>query len=228
MKMVVGLGNPGQKYNGTRHNVGFEVIAELAKRYDVGRPKSKFNGEFAETIIQNEKTVLVCPLTFMNLSGQCIRAAVDFYKLDLDNLLVVCDDFNLDLGRIRLRPNGSAGGQNGLNDTINRLGSRDFGRLRLGIGKPPPQWDVSNYVLGKFDAENRTEIDRAVLRSANATEVWIAEGMQAAMNQFNADPNKPSKNKNPKPDTTAGNSQSADDSESSVIEQSTPDNEKTD
>ena len=193
--MVVGLGNPGQKYVGTRHNVGYDVIAELAKRYDVGRTKNKFKGEIAETIINNEKTVLICPLTFMNLSGRCVRAFVDFYKLNLDDLLIICDDFSLALGRIRLRPNGSAGGQNGLNDIINRLGSRDFGRLRLGIGNPPPQWDVSNYVLGKFDAEDRDTMDLAVGRSAKATEVWIAKGIQAAMNQFNADPNKPAKPK---------------------------------
>lgn len=193
MKMVVGLGNPGQKYNGTRHNVGFDVIAELARRYDVGRPKSKFNGEFAETIIQNEKTVLVCPLTFMNLSGQCVRAAVDFYKLELDDLLIICDDFNLALGRIRLRPSGSAGGQNGLNDTIERLGSQKFGRLRLGIGQPPPKWEVSNYVLGKFDPDDRVEIDKAIVRSADAAEAWVSGGMPLAMNRFNADPNQPKK-----------------------------------
>ena len=198
MKMVVGLGNPGQKYNGTRHNVGFDVIAELARRYDVGRPKSKFNGDFAETIIQNEKTVLVCPLTFMNLSGQCIRAAVDFYKLELDDLLIICDDFNLALGRIRLRPSGSAGGQNGLSDAIQRLGSQKFGRLRLGIGQPPPQLEVSNYVLGKFSPEDREQIDKAIVRSADATEAWVSGGMQLAMNRFNADPNKPEKQKKKK------------------------------
>ena len=179
MKMVVGLGNPGQEYAGTRHNVGYEVIAELARRYDVGRPKSKFNGEFAETIINEEKIVLVCPLTFMNLSGQCVRAAVDFYKLELDDLLIVCDDFNLDLGRIRIRPNGSAGGQNGLDDIINRLGSRNIARLRLGIGKPPPQWEVSNYVLGKFDQQDREVVDKGVARSADATELWFKSGAAA-------------------------------------------------
>ena len=195
MKMVVGLGNPGQKYVGTRHNVGFEVIAELARRYDVGRPKSKFNGEFAETIIQNNKTILVCPLTFMNLSGQTVRAAVDFYKLELADLLVICDDFNLGLGRIRLRANGSAGGQNGLDDIIQRLGTRDFSRLRLGIGQPPPNWDVSNYVLGKFGSEDRVDIDKAISRSADATETWISNGISLAMNRFNADPEKVKKEK---------------------------------
>lgn len=195
MKMVVGLGNPGQKYNGTRHNVGFEVIAEMARRYDVGRPKSKFNGEFAETRIQNEKTILVCPLTFMNLSGQTVRAAIDFYKLELEDLLIICDDFNLALGRIRMKPSGSAGGQNGLDDIIRRLGSREFSRLRLGIGQPPPEWDVSNYVLGKFAAEDRVEMDRAIARSADATETWIADGISNAMNRYNAGPEKPKKKK---------------------------------
>ena len=190
MKMVVGLGNPGQKYSGTRHNVGFEVIGELARRYDVGRPKSKFNGEVVETIIQNEKTILVCPLTFMNLSGQCVRGFFDFYKLEVENLLVVCDDFNLALGRIRLRPSGSAGGQNGLDDIINKLGSRAIGRLRLGIGNPPPNWEVANYVLGKFEALDRAEMDLAVVRSADAVESWVSQGMQNAMNRFNADQSK--------------------------------------
>lgn len=193
MKMVVGLGNPGPKYFGTRHNVGFDVIAELARRFDVGRPKSKFNGEIAETIIQNEKTILVCPLTFMNRSGQTVRAAVDFFKLELADLLVICDDFNLALGRIRLKPNGSAGGQNGLDDIIRCLGTLEFSRLRLGIGGPPAGWDVSNYVLGKFAADDRDIIDEAIVRSADATEVWIAEGMNAAMNRFNADPEKEKK-----------------------------------
>ncbi len=190
MKMVVGLGNPGSKYVGSRHNVGFDVIAELARRHPTGRPKSKFSGEIAETIISNEKTVFVCPLTFMNLSGQCVRAAVDFYKLELDDLLIICDDFNLALGRIRLRPSGSAGGQNGLDDIIQRLGSGNFGRLRLGIGQPPPEWDPANYVIGRFDESDRTLIDQAIMRSADAAEVWIGSGMQLAMNRFNGDHSK--------------------------------------
>lgn len=190
MKMVVGLGNPGQKYIGSRHNVGFDVIAELARRYDIGRPKAKFNGEIAETIIRDEKTIIVCPLTFMNLSGQCVRAAVDFYKLELDELLIICDDFNLALGRIRLRPSGSAGGQNGLEDIIQRLGSGNFGRLRLGIGQPPAEWDAANYVIGRFDETDRVLIDQAIVRSADAAEVWVGSGMQQAMNRFNADHSK--------------------------------------
>ncbi len=202
--MVVGLGNPGRKYISTRHNVGFEVIAELARRFEVGRPRAKFDGEFAETVIQNEKILLVCPLTFMNLSGQCVQAAIDFYNLELDDLLVVCDDINLDLARIRIRAAGSAGGQKGLNDIIRRLGTQAFGRLRLGIGRVPPNWDASDYVLGKFSAEERAEMEKTVRKSADAVEHWVGFGIQSAMNQFNVDPSKPEKPVQNKTKTNGG------------------------
>ncbi len=171
MKLVVGLGNPGQKYVGTRHNVGFEVIAELARRYNVGRPKAKFDGELAEVMINNEKTILLSPLTFMNLSGRCVQPVVDFYKLDLEDVLIICDDFNLPLSRLRFRPKGSDGGQNGLKDIFQRLGTRDVPRLRIGIGKPPPRWDVADYVLGKFEKADLDQVQTGVKRAADATEV---------------------------------------------------------
>ncbi len=201
MKLVVGLGNPGKKYNGTRHNVGYELIGQFGANYDTGRPKSKFNAELVETTIKNEKTVLACPLTFMNLSGQTVVEAVNFYKLQLDDVLIVCDDFNLDVGRLRFRPGGSSGGQNGLEDIIRRLGSREFARLRIGVGKPPPGWNVSNYVLGRFDTTDRETITQSINRAVNAVEHWVEFGIQSAMNQFNADPNKPSK----KPVESGGN-----------------------
>ena len=196
MKLIVGLGNPGRKYNGTRHNVGFEVLAHLAQRYDVGRPKAKFNAEVAETNIKNQKAILLSPLTYMNLSGQSVRAAVDFYKLPLTEMLVICDDINLDVARLRFRPSGSAGGQNGLKDIIQRLGSQTFARLRVGVGRPPPNWDAADFVLGKFSKEDRAEIDLCISRAANAVEIWIEEGIQTAMNQFNADPRQENKKKN--------------------------------
>jgi len=188
VKLIVGLGNPGRKYEGTRHNIGFEVIGELARRYDVGRPKAKFNAEIAETIIRNEKTVLMCPLTFMNLSGQSVRAAFDFYKLLLDEILIVCDDVNLPLARLRLRPSGSAGGQNGLTDIIERLGSQQFSRLRIGIDRPTPGWEVSNYVLGRFSTEDLVAIEASVKLAGDAVECWIGEGIEKAMSRFNPDP----------------------------------------
>lgn len=195
MKIVVGLGNPGQKYKATRHNVGFDVLARLAQRYDVGRPKSKFNAEVVETVIKNQKTILLSPLTYMNRSGQSVRAAVDFYKLPLTDLLVICDDINLDVARLRFRPSGSAGGQNGLNDIIQRLGSQAIGRLRVGVGRPPPDWDAADFVLGKFSPEDQSEIEIGVTRAANAVEVWVEKGMQFAMNQFNADPKQETRKK---------------------------------
>lgn len=188
MKLIVGLGNPGRKYEGTRHNIGFEVIAELARRYDVGRPKAKFNAEIAETIIRNEKTLLMCPLTFMNLSGQSVRAAFDFYKLSRDEILIICDDVNLPLAKLRLRPGGSGGGQNGLNDIIERLGSQQFSRLRIGIDRPPPEWEVSNYVLGRFSTEDLVLIEPSIKLAGDAVACWIGEGIDQAMNRFNPDP----------------------------------------
>ena len=116
--------------------------------------------------------------------------AVNFYKLELDDLLIVCDDFNLDVGRLRFRPGGSSGGQNGLEDIIRRLGSEAFGRMRIGVGKPPAGWNVSNYVLGRFDAADREAMTKSIQRSVDAVEHWIEFGIQSAMNQFNADPNK--------------------------------------
>ena len=193
MKLIVGLGNPGQKYKGTRHNIGFDVIANLAQRFDIGRPKAKFNAETAETVIRNEKAVLLSPLTFMNLSGQSVRAAMDFYKLAIDDLIVVCDDLALETGRIRLRPGGSDGGQKGLKDIINRIGTQDFSRLRIGIGSPPGGWDAADYVLGKFSDEEKPEIRKSVERACDAIVVWVSEGIQQSMSQFNADPNKPPK-----------------------------------
>lgn len=212
MKMIVGLGNPGRKYKGTRHNVGFDVLACLAERYDIGRPKAKFNAEVAETSIKNQKTILLSPLTFMNLSGQSVRAAVDFYKLPLTDLLVICDDINLDVARLRIRPSGSAGGQNGLKDIINRLGSQTFGRLRIGVGRPPPNWDVADFVLGKFFDEDQAAVDQTVVRAANAAEIWVESGIQSAMNQFNADPNKAKKKQETKKKEIAGDNEGEQDS----------------
>lgn len=207
MRVVVGLGNPGAKYRGTRHNVGFDVIACLAERFFVGRCKAKFNAEIAEVSVRNEKVVLVSPLTFMNLSGQSVRAAVDFYKLPIESLLVICDDINLDLGRLRFRPSGSAGGQNGLKDIIQKLGSQSFSRLRVGVGKAPAGWDAADFVLGKFSAEEQPLIDTSVVRAANAVEEWVASGVQVAMNLYNRDPAKPKDKSTPVDVRSSGGNQ---------------------
>ena len=185
MKLIVGLGNPGHRYAGTRHNVGFELITELARRHTASQPRQKFQAEIAEANIAGEKTLLLSPLTFMNLSGQAVQPARDFYKVENNDLLVVCDDFALPLGKLRLRSQGSAGGQKGLDDIIRRLGTDEFPRLRIGIGPLPEGRDAANFVLGKFSKEDSPEVTESIKRSADAVATWIRDGLAKAMNQYN-------------------------------------------
>ena len=185
MKLVVGLGNPERKYHGTRHNIGFEVLAELARRHASGKVKTKFHGEIVEASVAGEKITLLSPLTYMNRSGSSVVEAVRFFKVELPELLVICDDFNLPLAKLRFRPRGSAGGQKGIGDIIQRLGTEEFGRLRIGIGEPPPRWDAADYVLSKFKKEEIPEMEEAVRRAADAVAVWVDQGIDACMNQFN-------------------------------------------
>lgn len=185
VKLVVGLGNPGRKYQGTRHNVGFEVIAELARQFGQGSTKTSFRGEVVDADLRGQRVILLCPQTFMNRSGSSVLEARDFYKLAHEGLLVVCDDFNLPLGRLRLRVKGSAGGQKGLEDIIRCLGSDELPRLRVGIGQPPAGWDPVDYVLSQFTKQQRPEIEVAIGRAADAVVVWAQEGIGQAMNQFN-------------------------------------------
>ncbi|PQO44543.1 aminoacyl-tRNA hydrolase [Blastopirellula marina] len=186
MKLVVGLGNPGKKYEGTRHNVGFEVIQTLSKRHAGGAFKSKFNGQLTEIGAGGQKLMLLCPLTYMNRSGNSVRPAFDFYKLTLEDVLIVCDDFNLPLAKLRLKGKGSAGGQNGLADVIQKLGSDEVPRLRVGIGTPREGVDVANYVLSNFAKAEKPEVDLCVERAASAVEDWASQGLTYAMNLYNA------------------------------------------
>ena len=186
MKLIAGLGNPGRKYQGTRHNVGYEVIAELARRFGAPAARSKFQGEVAEITIEAERVLLLCPHTYMNRSGDSVGAARDFYKLESGDLLVVCDDFNLPLAKLRFRARGSSGGQKGLANVIQRLGNEEFARLRIGIGPPPDNWDIADYVLSRYTSQERDEIDAAVARAADAVVAWTREGVEHCMNQYNA------------------------------------------
>ena len=187
MKLIVGLGNPGPKYVRTRHNIGFEIVAEIAKRFETGRPKSRFQGETVDFLVASEKVILLSPLTYMNASGQSVRAAIDFFQLDeTSELLVVCDDFNLDLAKIRFRARGSSGGQRGLEDIIRHLGSEQFCRLRVGIGAPPTGWKVADYVLSRFRDEEAEEMKNCVKRAADAAVFWVSRGVQEAMNKYNS------------------------------------------
>jgi len=186
MKLVVGLGNPGRKYQGTRHNVGFETVAELARRHGIGSVRDQFDAEVLEADLAGQKALLLRPQTYMNRSGASVVRARDFYKLPHEDLLVVCDDFNLPLARLRARPKGSAGGQNGLEDIIRSLGISEFPRLRIGIGPVPARWDPADFVLSKFSRDERKEIEVAIQRAADAVEHWAREGMASCMNRYNA------------------------------------------
>ena len=185
MNVLVGLGNPGRKYAGTRHNVGFEVVAELARRHAAPRPKTKFEAEIADVVVAGHRLLLVAPQTFMNASGRSVRQIVDFHHLAPGEVLVVCDDINLPVGKIRLRKSGSSGGQKGLENVIQHLGTPDVPRLRIGVGQPPAGRDSADYVLDRFHKSEQPAIDTAIGVAADAVETWLAEGIDRAMNRFN-------------------------------------------
>lgn len=187
MKLVVGLGNPGPRYAGTRHNVGWEVLALLAGRAGGGKPKAAFGGELLDVQLRGERTILLAPHTYMNKSGESVLPARDFYRVENQSVLVVCDDFNLPHGRLRLRTKGSAGGQKGLADIIRRLGTEDVPRLRIGIGPVPDRWDPADFVLGKFTKDERKEMDICLHEAADAVMDWAGDGIETAMNRWNVD-----------------------------------------
>jgi PTH1 family peptidyl-tRNA hydrolase len=189
VKLVVGLGNPGPEYEGTRHNVGFDVLDRLARRWAPGAPaRSRFHGAIVEARLDEHHVLLLKPLTYVNRSGQSVAEAVRFYKLDPgEALLVVVDDAALPCGAIRLRPSGSAGGHNGLGDVEEKLGTDAYARLRIGIDAPGavPQKD---YVLGKFRPDQRTAVEPALEAAVAATDCWVREGIATTMNRFNRRP----------------------------------------
>ncbi len=185
MKLVVGLGNPGERYAGTRHNVGFLVVETLAQGAQVGRFQRRFDGEVAEWLEGEHKVLLVKPMTFMNLSGRCVRQVLDFYQLSPDDLLVVCDDINLALGQLRARAKGTAGGHNGLKDIQSHLGTTEYARLRIGIDQPEGD-DAVDHVLDRFRPGERPVIQEAILKAAEAVRVWVTQGTEACMNRYNA------------------------------------------
>lgn len=185
MRIIVGLGNPGRRYQGTRHNVGFAVADEVARR--IG---ADFESGRAETLAARQgrgpAAVLVAkPLTMMNLSGESVAGLAGFYKVDPASILVVADDVNLPLGRLRLRARGSAGGHNGLRSIIGCLGTEEFPRLRVGVGRGDPRRDLADHVLARFDGDERDEVERAIARAADAVDTFLAEGIEAAMNEYN-------------------------------------------
>jgi PTH1 family peptidyl-tRNA hydrolase len=184
MKIVVGLGNPGRKYDGTRHNVGFAVLDALAAGPGVSGFQSRFDADVAEWREGDDKVLLVKPATFMNLSGRAVRQAVEFYQLDPANLMVVCDDINLPLGKLRFRARGTHGGHNGLRDIQNHLGTTDYPRLRIGVDAPAEDGAV-DHVLGRFRPSEKPVIAEAVATAVQGVVLWVREGIEACMNEYN-------------------------------------------
>ena len=189
MKLIIGLGNPGSEYKWTRHNVGFETIDKLSYDFNINVNKNKFKSIYGEGIINGEKILLIKPLTYMNLSGECVRDFLNFYKdLSIEDIVVICDDVNLDLGAIRIRKKGSDGGQNGLKNIIYQLGRDDFCRIRIGVGKKPEHYTLSNFVLSKFNKDEDDAIIKGITCATDSVELFIKDkenGLTKAMNLFN-------------------------------------------
>lgn len=186
MHIIVGLGNPGIKYEGTRHNMGFDVVDRVVEEYQIPQSGTKFHSMYGIGMIEGEKCVVAKPLTYMNLSGTAVRELCDFYKADpTTDLIVISDDIDTKPGHIRIRKKGSAGGQNGLKDIIEKLGTQEFTRIRVGTGAKPEGWDLADWVLSRFSKEDRELVDSAIVRAADAIGVIMTDGVDMAMNRFN-------------------------------------------
>lgn len=187
MYLIAGLGNPGKQYEHTRHNMGFDTIDELADRYRVLSCGVAHKAMYGKGMIAGEKVILAKPLTYMNLSGDSIREFISYYKMDPETeLIVIYDDIDLEPGQIRIRKKGSAGGHNGIKSIINQIGTQNFYRIKVGVGAKPKGWDLADYVLGRFPSEERNLVDEAIREAAKAVEVILDEGIEAAMNRYNA------------------------------------------
>ena len=186
MLAIVGLGNPGEKYEHTRHNVGYDVISIIAAKLDTPIKKLKFQGTIGETIYKGEKLVLIKPQTYMNLSGLTVQEAMSWYKLEPKDVLILVDDIDLPFGQVRVRAKGGPGTHNGLRHIVQCTGSGDFPRVRVGMGAPPPEWDLADWVLSKFQTEEERKIAfDAYMTAADAALCWAEHGIDAAMNRFN-------------------------------------------
>lgn len=183
MFLIVGLGNPGKEYAGTRHNIGFEAIDYMSKKYNIDVNMTKFKGVFGEGFINNKKVVLLKPSTYMNLSGESIREAINFYKLESEEVLVIYDDVSLEVGKIRIREKGSAGGHNGIKSIISNMSTDIFPRIKIGVGQP--KGDLVSHVLGRFSQEEIQDLNEVIEASSQAVEIIIKDGTKEAMNKLN-------------------------------------------
>lgn len=188
--VVVGLGNPGKDYTNTRHNVGFNAVDQLAERNGIKINKIKFKSLYGEGFIGREKVILVKPQTYMNNSGQALAELVQFYKIPVENIIVIVDDIDIDFASIRIRLKGSAGSHNGLKSIIRHLNQDSFPRVRLGIGKKHPQQDLADFVLSRFSKEENPYIEEAIVAAAQAVETIVEDGINNAMNKYNVKKNK--------------------------------------
>ena len=185
MKIIVGLGNPGAKYAGTRHNVGFSVILKLADKYNISLTEKKHKAEFGKGIIEGEKVILAMPQTYMNLSGRSLAPMANFYKVDIQNIIVIYDDMDIEVGAIKLRKKGGPGSHNGMKSVVEELNSTDFPRVRVGIGKPEFKGDTINYVIGKMPEEEFEKLDKATQIAADDVVEIVKNGIDTAMNKYN-------------------------------------------
>jgi len=186
MYLIAGLGNPTREYAGTRHNIGYDTITRLCDDYRISLDIKKHKGLCGKGVIGGEKVLLVQPLTYMNLSGDCIKEAADYYKIDPAHIIVIYDDISLPVGKLRVRAKGSAGGHNGMKSIIARLGTEEFARVRIGIGEKPAGWDLADYVLGRFQTDELPLMREAVGNAAKACELIIKDGIETAMNRSNS------------------------------------------
>ena len=185
MYLIVGLGNPGNKYAGTRHNIGFSAITYLSDRFRISLNQNKHKAIFGTGYIGSEKVILAMPQTFMNLSGESVRPLADFFKIPPSNILVIFDDISLDVGQLRIRKKGSAGGHNGIKSIIQHLGTEEFPRIKIGVGEKPQGWDLADHVLARFPEEQEETVRQSLLDATDACEKIIEDSIEAAMNIYN-------------------------------------------
>ena len=186
MFLIAGLGNPGRQYEKTRHNMGFDTIDELIERHRIPQGGIAHKAMYGKGMIAGEKVLAVKPLTYVNLSGEAIREYVNYYKMDPETeLIVIYDDIDLEPGQIRIRKKGSAGGHNGIKSIIAQIGTQNFYRIKVGVGAKPKGWDLADYVLGRFSSEERELVDKAICDAADAVEMILKDGIEAAMNHYN-------------------------------------------
>lgn len=191
MYLIAGLGNPGRQYEATRHNMGFDVLDCLIEKHHIAQSGVKFNAMFGKGIIGGEKVILMKPLSFMNLSGGPIQEMANYFKIDPEaELIVIYDDIDLEPGQLRIRKQGSAGGHNGMKDIIRKLGTDKFLRVKVGVGAKPKGWDLADHVLSRFTDGDRKLVDEAIEKAADAVEIMVSQGADAAMNAYNRKPAK--------------------------------------